>query len=75
MISNFIESLASFSISASKNEFCAVVSLKIGVFIAVELLINPVDKNSNRSPVRLFKFNLSVIFVSNAKQKYRVKNN
>ena len=76
MISSLIESWASFCISASKKVFCAVVSLKTKVLLAEELLINPVNKKSNRHFFRLSKFNLSIIFVSNviAQKKY-VKNN
>jgi len=65
IMSSFIESSASFCISASKKVFCAVVSLEIKVLLAAELLINPVNKKSNRYPFSLSKFNLSIIFVSN----------
>ena len=76
MMSSLIESSASFCISASKKEFCVVVSLEIRVLLAAELLINPVNKKSNRHPFSLSKFNLSIIFVSNAiAKKNRVKNN
>ena len=75
MMSNLMESLASFCISASKKEFCLVVSLKIRVLLASELLMNPVNKKNNRIILRLFNFNLSIIFVSTPEQKYRVKNN
>ena len=65
-MSSFIESSASFCISASKKEFWVVVSLKIRILSAAELLINPVNKKSNRHPFSLSEFNLSIIFVSNA---------
>ena len=75
MISSFIESRASFFISDSRKEFCIVVSLKEIRLLASVLLMNPVDKKNNSSHLRMFNSNLSIIFVSNAEQKYRVKNN
>ena len=67
MMSSFIESSASFSISASKKELSAVVSpalvivvsLKAGSLKASELLVIPVNKKSKSSNFCRIWFNLS----------------
>ena len=74
MISSFIESLASFSISASKKELSVVVSLQIGRLLASELLSNPVNKNNKSSNFCGIWFNLSGIFVTNVISKLRCQN-
>ena len=82
MISSFIESSASFSISASKKELLVVVSpgkaivvsLKTGALKALELLIIPVNKKSKSSNFSRIWFNLSGIFVSNVICNLRCQN-
>jgi len=59
MMSIFIESSASFSISESKKELSVVVSLKKGALKASELLVNPVNKKSKSSDFCRISFNLS----------------
>ena len=67
MISSFIESSASFSISESKKglsevvspAIVRVVSLKAGLLKALELLVIPVNKKSKSSNFCRIWFNLS----------------